>query len=104
MAPQCTYPFSSINPVRCVFDKENYYKLNGDVFELILKYSVQIKLHFNYYLAKKSFEPAELSRWLPHLSWTAFTNYFPSVGFKFEILYTTLYKCAVLFQRCNYKE
>ena len=48
-------------------------------FDLILTYSVQIELHFNHYLVKKSFELAELSRWLPHLSWTAFANYFPSV-------------------------
>ena len=33
-----------------------------------------------------------------------FYELFPLVAFKFEMLSTTLYQCAVLFQSWNYKE
>ena len=73
-------------------------------FKLILTYSPPIECHFNHYLAKQSFELKGLSRWMHHLSWTAVSNFFPSAGFKFEILSTFLYKYAILFQSWNYKE
>ena len=72
---------SSMSPASCL-KKENNFKLNGVVFELILANSFPKDCHFNHYLAKQSFELTKLSRWLHHLSWTVVTNFFPSAGFK----------------------
>ena len=73
-----------MSPTNCL-TKENNFKRNGVVFDLILTYSLPIECHFNDYLAKQSFELTEFSRWLSHLLWTAVTNYFSSVGLTLQM-------------------
>ena len=79
--------------------------LNGVVFELILIYSLQIKCNFNDYLAYQSdiifkmTAPSFIDSGNERLR-TIFLQW----AFKFEMLLTTFYKCAVLFQSWNYRE
>ena len=89
---------SSMSLASCL-TKENNFKLNGAVYELILTYSLPIECNFNHYLAKQRFKLTEFSRWLSHLSWTAVTNYFPSTGFKkFKILPSMFCSKAVIIR------
>ena len=58
-----------------------------------------IECHFNHYLAKRSFQLTELSRWLHHLSWTAATNYFLSAGFKIWNIVNNPLQMSVFFSK-----
>ena len=71
---------SSMSPESCL-TKGNNSKLHGVVFEIILTYSLPKECDVKHYLANQSNELTEFSRWLPHLSLTAVTNYFPSAGY-----------------------
>ena len=68
-------------------------------------YSLQIKCNFNYYLAQQSDIIFKMTAQSfidsgNERSRTIFLQW----AFKFEMLSTTFYKCAVLFQSWNYKE
>ena len=52
---------------------------------------------FLHYLANQNFELPEFSRWLPDLSSTAVTNYFPSMGFKISNIVNNNLQISVLF-------
>ena len=68
---------------QAVYQKEtvlNYTELFSSSYSH--KSSLPVECHVKHYLANQRFELTEFSRWLPHLSWTAVTNYFPLAGFK----------------------
>ena len=100
-------PFNEPSKLCVYLTKENISQTKWSCFEPdqpIFTYSPQIGCNFNHYLAKQSLDWQNFQDGCPIVHRQRLWIIFLQWAFKFEILSTTFYKYAVLFQSWNYKE
>ena len=90
-----------------IFDIRKHFKTKCSCFEPnqpILTYLPQIEPNFHHYFAKQSLNWQNFQDGCPIFHWQRLWTIFLQWAFKFKILSTTFYKCAVLLESWNYKE
>ena len=84
-------------PSKLDLTKVNNSKINGDVFELLLTYSLPIECHFNYNIANKVLDWHNFQHGCPIFHGQPLPAFFLRRALKLKILSTTLLFTNVLF-------